>query len=342
MFLNRPACEEKRETMAKYIIKRILLMIPVMIGVLTIAFVLNKLTPGDPARTILGSEASEEEVYELREEMGLNDPLIVQYGKYIWGVFTRLDLGTSYTTNQPILNEILDRYPTTIKLAFGSVLVAVLIGIPLGVLSAVHQNTWIDNVCMTLSLLGVSVPNFWLGLMNILVFSVTLHLLPASGLSDGWLSWILPIVTIAVGSAATIARITRSSMLEVIRQDYVRTAKAKGQKFSRIVIAHALRNAMIPIITVVGSQIGHQLGGAVLAETVFGLPGLGSYMVNAIKARNYPAVQGGVVFLSIIFSFVNLFVDILYTFIDPQLRTTFLSSKRKKQRLTPKGGVVNG
>lgn len=330
--------------MAKYILKRILLMIPVMIGVLTIAFILNKITPGDPARTILGSEASEEEVYELREEMGLNEPMLVQYGKYIWGVFTRLDLGTSYSTDQPILTEILERYPTTIKLAFGSVLVAVLIGVPLGMLSAVYQNSWIDNLCMTLSLLGVSIPNFWLGLMNILLFSVTLHWLPASGLSNGWMSWILPIVCIAVGSAATIARITRSSMLEVIRQDYVRTAKAKGQRFSRIIFVHTLRNALIPIVTVIGNQIGHQLGGAILAETVFGLPGLGSYMVGAIKARNYPAVQGGVVFLSIIFSLVNLLVDILFTFINPQLRTSFVTAKKKK-KAKPQismGGAVNG
>ena len=327
--------------MVKYIIKRILMMIPVMIGVLTISFLLNKITPGDPARMQLGSDATEEEVYELREEMGLNDPLLVQYGKYVVGVFTRFDLGTSYQTKQPIISEIMDRYPTTIILAFGSVFFAVLIGVPLGILAAVYQNTWIDSLCMTISLLGVSVPSFWLGLMNMLVFAVMLHLLPASGLSNGILSWIMPMITIAVGCAATIARITRSSMLEVIRQDYIRTAKAKGQHYGIIVFRHAFRNALIPIITVIGNQIGHQLGGAILAETVFGLPGLGSYMVNAIKGRNYPAVQGSVVFLSIIFSLVNLIVDLIYTFVDPKLKSTIFSSG-KKTKIVIKGGTVNG
>ena len=328
--------------MIKYVLKRLLMMIPVMLGVLTIAFILNELTPGDAATALAGSEATEEQVEAIREELGLNAPVLVRYGRYVWGLFTRADMGTSYTTNQPVLDEILARYPTTLKLAFLSVAVAVLIGIPLGVIAAVKQYTWIDNVTMTISLLGVSMPPFWLGLLLIFVFSVTLGVLPGSGLAGGWQSWVLPVVTIGFSSAATIARVTRSSMLEVIRQDYIRTAKAKGQSSFVIVVGHGLRNAMIPIITVIGAQIGVQLGGAVLAETIFALPGLGSYMVSAIKGRNYPVVQGGVVFLSLIFSLVNLAVDLIYTVIDPSLKTMFQPKGRRAVRREMKRQLMEG
>lgn len=318
--------------MIRYIIKRLLMMIPVILGVLAIVFILNEATPGDAATSILGTEATEEQLQELREELGLNRPAIVRYGEYAWNLFTKGDFGTSYTTNEPVRDEIFSRYPTTLRLAFLSVAVAVLIGIPLGVVAAVKQYTWLDNLTMTVSLLGVSIPPFWLGLMSIWIFSVTLGWLPGSGLGMGWRSWVLPVLTIGISSAATIARVTRSSMLEVIRQDYIRTAKAKGQKPLAIIIGHGLRNALIPIITVIGTQIGVQLGGAVLAETVFALPGLGSYMVGAVKGRNYPVVQGGVVFLSIVYSLVNLGVDIVYTLIDPSLKTMFQTKGRRATR----------
>ena len=318
--------------MLRYVIKRLFMMIPVILGVLAIAFILNEATPGDAATTILGTEATEEQLFELREELGLNRSPIIRYAEYAWNLFTKADFGTSYTTNEPVRDEILSRYPTTLKLAFLSVLVAVLIGIPLGVIAAVKQYTWLDNLTMTVSLLGVSIPPFWLGLMSILVFSVTWKILPGSGLGMGWKSWVLPVITIGISSAATIARVTRSSMLEVIRQDYMRTAKAKGQRPFIIIIGHGLRNALIPIITVIGAQIGVQLGGAVLAETVFALPGLGSYMLSAIKGRNYPVVQGGVVFLSIVYSLVNLIVDIVYTIIDPSLKTMFRTKGRRATR----------
>ena len=333
--------------MIKYILKRLLMMIPVMIGVVTIAFILSEITPGDAAVAMAGSGATEAEVEAIRESLGLNQPILVRYGQYLWGMFTRFDLGTSYTTNQPVLNEILARYPTTLKLAFLSVAVAVLIGIPLGVIAAVKQYTWVDNLTMTVSLLGVSMPPFWLGLLLIFVFSVTLGWLPAPGLGEGWRSWILPVITIGFSSSATIARVTRSSMLEVIRQDYIRTAKAKGQSGFAIVIFHGLRNAMIPIITVIGTQIGVQLGGAVLVETIFALNGLGSYMINAVKGQNSPVVQGGVVFLSLVFSFVNLAVDLIYTFIDPSLKTMFQTKgrravRRELKRQLAEGGVTHG
>ena len=317
--------------MIKYILKRLLLMIPVMIGVVTIVFILNALTPGDVAKDLAGQDATQEQVEALREDLGLNKPLIVQYATYIWRLFTKGDFGTSYVTHQPILNEILARYPTTIKLALLSSLLAACIGIPLGVIAAVKQYTWIDNTAMVISLAGVSVPNFWLGLMSILLFSVRLGWLPATGLEDGLKSWIMPMFVCGIGTAATIARVTRSSLLEVIRQDYIRTARAKGQKEFVVIVRHALRNSLIPVVTLIGSQIGHALGGAVLVESVFGISGLGGYMVAAIKARNFPAVQGGVVFLSLVFSLINLLVDILYTYIDPQLKTRY-SAKRSKRK----------
>ena len=314
-------------------------MIPVMIGVVTIVFILNALTPGDVAKDLAGQDATAEQVETLRHELGLDKPLAVRYVNYIWRLFTRGDLGTSYVTKQPILNEILARYPTTIKLAFLSILLAACIGIPLGVIAAVKQYTWIDNTAMVLSLAGVSVPNFWLGLMSILLFSVRLHWFPATGLENGLRSWIMPMFVCGVGSAATIARVTRSSLLEVIRQDYIRTARAKGQKEFIVVVRHALRNSLIPVVTLIGSQIGHALGGAILVESVFGISGLGGYMVAAIKARNFPAVQGGVVFLSLVFSLVNLLVDILYTYIDPQLKTRY-STKRSKKTAAVNSGAA--
>lgn len=329
--------------MVKYVIKRLLLMIPVVIGVLTIAFILNEATPGDAAQIMAGGEATPEQLQEIRVQLGLDKPVLVRYGEYLWGVFTRFDLGTSYTTHNSVLSEIMTRFPITVKLAFLSVLIACVIGIPLGVIAAVKQYSWLDNLTMTVALLGVSIPPFWLGLMLIQLFSVVLGWLPGSGVT-GWQSWILPVITIGFGSAATIARITRSSMLDVIRQDYMRTAEAKGQTRMRIILVHGLRNAMIPILTVIGAQIGVQLGGAILAESVFALPGLGSYMLSAIKAQNYPVVQGGVVFLSLVYSVVNLAVDLLYTAIDPSLKTMFATKgrravKKEMKRLLEEGST---
>lgn len=305
------------------------MMIPVLFGVLLIVFILNHITPGDPARQLVGDSASLADVEAMREELGLNKPLYKQFGSYVWNLVIRGDLGTSYQSKQPVAKEIMQRFPTTILLAVVSVILSVGIGIPTGILSAIRQYSWIDKLSRALALLGVSMPNFWQGLMNILLFSVYLGWLPASGFY-GWQYWILPAVTIGTSSAATITRMTRSSMLEVIRQDYIRTARAKGQSERVITIHHALKNALIPIITIIGIQFGGLLGGAVLTETVFAIPGLGKFMVDAIKARNYPVVQGGVLILAFVFSFVNLIIDILYAFVDPRIKSQYKTYKKEE------------
>lgn len=322
--------------MTRYIIKRILWIIPVMIGVITIAFALNLMTPGDPVTTILGSDASEEAKIQLAEELGLDEPAGVRYVKYIWNFFTKLDLGISYSNREPVREEIFSRFPKTMTLALGSIALAILIGIPIGVISAVKQYSWVDNLSMGGSMFFVSVPNFWLSLMLMLLFAVKLKWLPPANVTNP-LGWILPIAVMAVGSAANIARITRSSMLESTRQDYVDTAKAKGLSGAQVVFRHCIRNALIPVVTAIGNQIGVQLGGALAIETVFAIPGIGTYLVSSIAARNYSAVQGSVVFLALVFSIVNLLVDILYTFIDPRLKETFKAEgKMKRNRLAIK------
>lgn len=318
--------------MFKYIIQRLLWMIVVIIGVITIAFVLNELTPGDAATIQAGGAATPEEVAAIREEMGLDRPVVVRYGEYVFNLFTKFDFGKSLQTKQPVIKEILQRFPTTIKLAVYSVILAIAIGIPLGIVAALKRGTFVDNLCMAISLLGVSMPQFWLGLLLILLFSVNLHLLPASGGGHGFASWIMPVFTLGFSTAATIARTTRSSMLEVIRQDYVRTAQAKGQTPFKVVMHHEMRNALIPIVTVIGNQLGHLLGGAVMIESIFAMAGLGTYLISSINARNSVSLQGGVVFISIVFSFVNLAVDLLYVIIDPSLKTMFASKGRKAAR----------
>lgn len=327
--------------MGKYIIKRLLWMIPVIIGVLTIAFILNEASPGDPAQMLAGSDATPEQIEAMRIQLGLNQPAIARYFNYLIGVFTRLDLGTSYVSNMPVLGEILTRFPFTFKLACLSILFACVVGIPLGVIAAVKQYSILDNITMTIALLGVSIPPFWLGLMLIQFLSVKAGILPGSGITS-WQSWILPVFANGFSATATIARITRSSMLDVIRQDYMRTAEAKGQKALYIIIVHGLRNAMIPVLTTIGSQFGVQLGGAIIVENVFSLPGLGSYMLAAIKAQNYPVVQGGVIFLAVVYSIVNLLVDLLYTVVDPQLKTMFASKGRRAARKAMNQAIKEG
>lgn len=328
--------------MLKYVIKRILMLIPVMLGVIVIVFVLKAVTPGDPIDQILGADATEEQREAKREELGLNDPLIVQFGNYLWGIITRGDLGTSYKSNQPVLTELLTRFPVTIILALGSVLLGILLGIPLGVISATKQYSWADSSILVVSMAAVSMPSFWLALLCILLFAVKLNWLPASGIESP-LGWILPICVVGLNTMSGITRITRSSMLEVIRQDYVRTARAKGQKERVIVVHHALRSALIPIIANIGNQIGVQLGGALTIEAVFGLPGIGQYVVSAIGARNFPAVQGGVIILAFTFTIVNLLVDLAYTVVDPRMKAEFSSSKpKRKVMLQAEEGAVNG
>lgn len=307
--------------MYKYICKRILMMIPVIIGVSLLVFLVLKMTPGDPARVVAGSEADEATVEQIREELGLNKPVLQQYVDYMLALLHG-DMGTSYTTSKPVADEILAWMPTTFILAFAGVFVAVLIGIPLGIISATKQYSVLDYISTLLALGGVAMPNFWLGLMLILLFSLKLGWLPSGG-GDSWTSYVLPAITLGVGATASFMRTTRSSMLEVIRQDYIRTARAKGAGEGRVVMHHALRNAMIPVITVIGLQIGTLLGGAVVNETVFSLPGLGTLMINAINQKNEPVVLGCLITFAIIFSLVNLLIDILYAFIDPRIKSQY-------------------
>ena len=315
--------------MDRYILNRILMMIPVLLGVSLVVFSMIFIAPGDPARIILGDTASEEAVQELREEMGLNDSFVKQYVRYIKNIVIKGDLGTSYITQRSVTAEIADRWPTTMLLAVMSVILGTFIGIPAGIISATRQYSILDNLAMILALIGVSMPNFWQGLMLIIVFSIHLAWLPASGFY-GPIYWILPVITIGTGTAATITRMTRSSMLEVIRQDYITTARSKGNKESTVIMKHALKNALIPIITVIGLQLGRGLGGAILTESIFSIPGIGKLMVDSIKARNYPVVQGGVLFIAIAFSFINLFVDILYAYADPRIKSQYSRKRIKK------------
>ena len=296
-------------------------MVPVVIGVMFIIFTLTYITPGDPARTLLGPQAPESAVLELRDELGLDDPFAVQFFRYV-GNAARFDLGVSFDSGRPVFTEIISRFPTTMQLTFMSIIIAILIGVPLGIISATKQHSIFDGIANAIGLFGISVPNFWLSMMLIMLFGVHLGILPTSGF-DTPRHWILPSFAIGISSAAIIMRMTRSSMLEVIRQDYIRTARAKGQKESTIIFRHALKNALIPVITVVGLEIGILLGGAILTETIFSIAGLGRFMVEAINSRDFPVIQGGVLLIALVFSFINLLVDILYAFVDPRIRSQY-------------------
>ncbi len=317
--------------MEKYIVKRILAMIPVLIGVSLIIFTVLYFIPGDPARTILGEDAGEEAIQELRTEMGLDDPFVVRYVRYAGGVL-KGDLGVSYVTNQPVADELVARYPTTVILATVSTLVATAIAIPLGILSAIHQNSLIDSLSRLVAMIGVSMPNFWQGLLNILIFSVYLKWLPSSGFSTP-MHWILPAVTIGTSGAAAIMRTTRSSMLETVRQDYIRTARAKGASEKTVIWKHALRNALIPVMTVIGLRFGGALGGSVISEQVFSIPGLGKLMIDSINNRNYPVIMGGVLLIAFAYGVINLIVDVLYAFIDPRIKSQYSTGRKYRKKV---------
>lgn len=309
--------------MTRYIIKRILFLIPIMLGVSFIVFALLYVTPGDPARNALGPSASEESVAQLREEMGLDDPFIVQYGRYVKDIVTKGDLGNSYISKIPVTTEILSRAGATLKLAVLAISFAILLGIPIGIISAVKQYSLFDNITMIFALIGISMPVFWLGLLLIMLFSVNLGWLPSSGFSTP-AQMVLPAIALGSQSVSVITRMTRSSMLEVIRKDYIKTARAKGQKESKVIWRHALGNALIPIITIIGIQFGQLMGGALMTEVIFSIPGIGRLMVDSIKMRDTPMVLGCVLFVAVAFSIVNLIVDLLYTFVDPRIKTKYM------------------
>jgi peptide/nickel transport system permease protein len=307
--------------MLKYILRRLLMMIPVMLGVIFLVFFIISLTPGDVAAMILGDGATPEAIVELREEMGLDDPIIVQYANYMKDLLTG-DMGTSYSTNKLVSSEIGQRFPNTFKLTVTAIILAVMISIPIGVVSATRQYSIFDNVGMILALVGISMPSFWTGLILIIAFALKLGWFPSGGM-EGIRSLILPAFTLAVASTASITRTTRSSMLEVIRQDYINTAKAKGVSRSIVVRKHALKNALIPAITVIGLEFGVLLGGAVLTETVFAWPGIGRLMVESILRKDTPMVLGCVIAFALSFSIVNLIIDILYAYIDPRIKSNY-------------------
>ena len=315
--------------MGRFILKRLLWLIPVILGVTILIFSIMYMVPGDPALIIAQPGATEAEVNAIREDFGLNDPYIVQLGRYMYNLFFKFDFGTSYLTGRSVMQELMTRLPRTLIVGFASMILAVGIGIPLGVIAAVYRNGWGDRISMVIALLGVSIPQFWLGLMMVILFSVKLNWLPAQGI-DSALCYIMPSVALCFHGMAGIARQSRSSMLEVIRADYVVTARSKGLTEREVIIKHALPNSLMPIITLAGSQLAHIFGGAVAIETVFSIPGVGSYLVQAINSRDYPVIEGSVILLAIVFSVVMLLVDLAYGFFDPRIKAQFVGKKRKR------------
>ena len=307
--------------MLRYIFKRILMMIPVMIGVTLITFSMMYFSPGEPADYILGELATEEDKALFNEQNGLDKPFLVRFVNYVVDA-VQGDFGISYSTRQPVIKEILSCFPTTMKLSLYAELFAIVLGVTLGVVSAVRQYSFIDNFTRIVAMIGVSLPSFWEGLMLIILFSVILGWLPPSGLTS-WKHWILPAFTLSTWGLAACMRMTRSSMLEAIREDYVRTARAKGCSQKMTIRKHAFRNALIPSITVIGIQMGQLMGGSVLVEQIFAWPGLGRLMLESINSRDTPMVLGCVILLTVACSVINLIVDMCYALVDPRIRSQY-------------------
>jgi peptide/nickel transport system permease protein/oligopeptide transport system permease protein len=301
-----------------YTIRRLLYTIPVLIGISVILFIMLSALPGDPAQVLAGDMATPEEVERIRVQLGLDRPLYEQYGKFLFNL-AQFDLGRSARTQNPVTEEIWARLPNTFVLAVAAIFLACMFGIPAGIISAVKPYSWMDAVVTSGALFGISMPVFWLGLMLVVVFSVFLRWLPAGGIGE-FKHIILPSVTLASFVVAFIARMTRASMLEVLGQDYITTARSKGLKENILIVRHALPNALIPIITMIGLQFGMLLGGAVLTETVFAWPGLGRLIVDSILARDYPMIQGVILIFGLLYVLVNLVVDLIYAFVDPRIR----------------------
>lgn len=332
--------------MSRYLLRRALEMVPVFFGVILVVFIISRLTPGDPARIILGERATPEAMAQLREALGLDEPLPLQFAGYL-GRAVRGDLGRSIQSNERVIVDLATRFPATVELTAAAMLIASTVGVFTGVVAAARQHSWFDGLSMVVALFGFSMPIFWLGIMLILLFAWQLGWLPISGrldyaidlqrvtnfyvldglltrnwaaVSDALRHLVLPAVTLSTVPLAIIARMTRSSLLEVLRQDYVRTARAKGLAERRVMVNHALRNAGIPVVTVIGLNVGSLLGGAILTETIFAWPGIGRLVVDAIFARDYPVVQGTVLVIAVVFVLVNLLVDLTYAFLDPRIR----------------------
>lgn len=307
--------------MKKYFVKRILLLIPIILGVTFIIFSIMALTPSSPGRLILGLQASQEAVDAKNHELGYDKPYLIRFVNYVWDALHG-DFGRSYMTDRPVFEEIFSRFPVTLKLAILAVITSVIIGVLLGILSAVKQYSALDLISTVTAMFMASVPGFWLGLMMMLLFSLKLGWLPVNGIGS-LAHYVMPTLTLALPSSASLLRLTRSTMLETIRQDYIRTARSKGIKEKDVIFKHALKNALLPLITSVGMQFGGLLGGTVLIESVFSLPGLGTLMLTSIRNKDVPMVTGCVVFLALLFCFIMLVVDLLYAYVDPRIKAVY-------------------
>ncbi len=337
--------------MTRYIFRRLLMIIPVLIGVTFIVFSLTYISPGDPARMILPQDATDADIVHMRHLMGLDESFFMQYIHFLFGFkspsedssfsyrgLLALDLGRSYVSNRPVFKTILERFPNTALMSILALILSVILSIPAGIISATHQYSLSDMVVSILSLLGLSMPAFWLGMILIWIFSVKLRIFPSLANPNNLKSLVLPVITLATMNTAVQARMTRSSMLEIIRQDYIRTARAKGLDEKKVIRKHALNNALIPVVTVIGLQVGQLLVGAVLTETVFSYPGIGTIMVDAIQRKDTPQILASVVFVAIVFALVNLIVDIVYAFIDPRIKAQYEGMSKTRTNSAPAKG----
>lgn len=314
--------------MIRYIGKRLLQMIPILIIVAILIFTLMSLVPGDPVQIMLGDNATAEQIAEVKANLGPDKPFLVRLGNYLWDI-VHFDFGNSYTQGTAVGKELMSRFPKTLTLAFFSIIFTVVVGIPIGIQCAINANKASDKIWMFITMLGNSMPGFWLALLLVILFSVKLNWLPSNG--DSSLKYfILPVIANSIGSLADIARQTRSSMLEVIRSDYVVTARSKGLSENDVTWKHALPNALIPIITLCGSRFGFMLGGTVIIESVFSIAGIGTYLVNGINSRDYPIVQGSIIYIAFIFAFIMLITDLIYAYVDPRIKAQYVKASAKK------------
>ncbi len=315
--------------MGRYILRRLIQLIPVVLGVTILVFTIMFFIPGDPVKLMLGADATPADIAALRQQLGLDDPYLVRLGRFVGGIVLHFDFGESWVYRTPVTTELLNRFPRTLTIAVVCILLQIFLGTPLGIIAALDRNGWGDRLAMFIALFGVSMPNFWIALMLVLFFSVQLGWLPPYGIG-GWEYYILPCIANAFPGIATQARQTRSSMLEVIRSDYITTARAKGMSELRILLRHALPNALLPVITIIGNGMGMLLAGTVVIEAIFSIPGVGMYLVGGINNRDYNIVQSSVIFLALAFTLIMLLVDLAYAFIDPRIRVQFAGKKRRK------------
>lgn len=328
--------------MGRFIVKRIIMIIPMMLAITFIVFALVSLSPVNPGRLKLGVEATEEQVNQINEELGVNDPFLVQYFNWVIKA-VQGDFGESYYRDRPVMDDILARWPNTILLTFLSIVIAMVIGIPLGVLAAVKQYSWMDRVFTTSAMFFAAIPTFCMATLFVLLFSHILRWVPASGVTMGVKSWILPSMTLGISYSASFLRFTRSTMLETIRQDYIRTARSKGLPEKTVIWGHAFRNALLPLITITGMNLGGLLGGAVIMESVFVIPGLGTLVLDSIQRNDIPICMAAISMLAFTYLIIMLIVDILYAVVDPRIKARYQSAGRKKKRKQPmEGGAVNG